>query len=258
MNPIVPSFGYAVFTTGPPASLTRSSVPRFVIPIHAEPSASARTTSLFCDASFRTFGFNSFRKSFAARDLGRRHRVRLLRPCRLAGDRHHVGRDVLERDLALVLRVEQRVPRVRLRLDVLRVVVDLHGRPRERIAHVVRAVLPEREVPRDRVELLRHGSDERANDSVSPSLWYFGTQSASPDTMSNWLPVCLIFRYASALSLNSVGRPWIVRLLLHGRQLVVRVVVRPGEPVQRDSLCSSRPRTLYRSTLSKSRRILQR
>jgi len=38
-------------------------------------------------------------------------------------------------------------------------------------------------------------------------LWYFGTQSASPETMSNWLPVCLIFRYASALSLNNVGRP---------------------------------------------------
>ena len=65
MKPIVPSFGYAVLTTGPPASLTRSSVPRFVIPIHADPSASARTTSLFCEASFRTFGLNSLRNAFA-------------------------------------------------------------------------------------------------------------------------------------------------------------------------------------------------
>ena len=65
MKPIVPSFGYAVLTTGPPASLTRSSVPRFVIPIHADPSASARTTSLFCDASLSTFGFSCLRKSFA-------------------------------------------------------------------------------------------------------------------------------------------------------------------------------------------------
>src|SRR5262249_9445941 len=58
MNPIVPSFGYAVLTTGPPASLTRSSVPRFVMPIHADPSASARTTSLFCEASLSTFGLS--------------------------------------------------------------------------------------------------------------------------------------------------------------------------------------------------------
>ena len=43
---------------------------------------------------------------------------------------------------------------------------------------------------------------------MSPSVLYFGTQRASPDTMSNWPPVCLIFRYASALSENSVGRPW--------------------------------------------------
>src|SRR4051794_3313176 len=65
MNPIVPSFGYAVLIVGPPASLTRSSVPRFVIPIHAEPSASARTTSLFCEASLSTFGFSPLRYSFA-------------------------------------------------------------------------------------------------------------------------------------------------------------------------------------------------
>ena len=65
MKPIVPSFGYAVLTVGPPASLTRSSVPRLVIPIHAEPSASARTTSLFCDASLSTFGLSSLRYAFA-------------------------------------------------------------------------------------------------------------------------------------------------------------------------------------------------
>ena len=195
MKPTVPSFGYAGLTTGPPASLTRSSVPRFVIPIHAEPSASARTTSLFCEASLRTFGLNSFRQPFAPRDLGRRHGVRLLRTGRLARDRHHVRRDVLERDLALVLRVEDRVPRVRHRLDVLRVVVDLHRRPRERIAHVVRAVLPERERPRDRVQLLtrRAATRGRTTPSARPCCTS-GTQSASPDTMSNWLPVCLIFR----------------------------------------------------------------
>src|SRR5262249_6651508 len=66
MKPIVPSFGYAVLTTGPPASLTRSSVPRFVIPIHADPSANARTTSLFCEASFSTFGLNCLRNDFAS------------------------------------------------------------------------------------------------------------------------------------------------------------------------------------------------
>src|SRR5205085_10911899 len=65
MKPTVPSLGYAVLTTGPPASLTRSSVPRFVMPIHADPSASARTTSLFCAASFRTFGFRPLRNAFA-------------------------------------------------------------------------------------------------------------------------------------------------------------------------------------------------
>ena len=65
MKPIVPSFGYAGFTTGPPASFTRSSVPRLVMPIHADPSASARTTSLFCDASLSTFGLNAFRNAFA-------------------------------------------------------------------------------------------------------------------------------------------------------------------------------------------------
>ena len=37
-----------------------------MIPIHAEPSASARTTSLFCEASLSTFGFNAFRYSFAS------------------------------------------------------------------------------------------------------------------------------------------------------------------------------------------------
>jgi len=36
-----------------------------VIPIHADPSASARTTSLFCDASLRTFGFSCLRNAFA-------------------------------------------------------------------------------------------------------------------------------------------------------------------------------------------------
>src|SRR5262249_38880176 len=65
MKPIVPSLGYAVFTSGPPASFTRSSVPRFVIPIQADSSASARTTSLFCEASLRTFGLSCLRKSFA-------------------------------------------------------------------------------------------------------------------------------------------------------------------------------------------------
>jgi hypothetical protein len=35
------------------------------MPIHAEPSASARMTSLFCDASLRTFGLSSFRYAFA-------------------------------------------------------------------------------------------------------------------------------------------------------------------------------------------------
>src|SRR5437868_13571179 len=66
MNPIVPSFGYAGLTTGPPASLTRSSVPRFVIPIHADSSASALTTSLFWEASLRTFGLNCFSQLFAS------------------------------------------------------------------------------------------------------------------------------------------------------------------------------------------------
>jgi hypothetical protein len=32
--------------------------------------------------------------------------------------------------------------------------------------------------------------------------------------MSNWLPVCLILRYASALSENSCGRPWMLIALL--------------------------------------------
>ena len=35
------------------------------IAIQAEPSVSARTTSLFCETSFSTFGFTVFRKSFA-------------------------------------------------------------------------------------------------------------------------------------------------------------------------------------------------
>ena len=35
------------------------------MPIQAEPSASARTTSLFCEASFSTFGFSSLRNAFA-------------------------------------------------------------------------------------------------------------------------------------------------------------------------------------------------
>ena len=36
-----------------------------MIPIHAEPSASARTTSLFCEASLSTFGLSAFRYAFA-------------------------------------------------------------------------------------------------------------------------------------------------------------------------------------------------
>ena len=36
------------------------------------------------------------------------------------------------------------------------------------------------------------GIDERSNDSVSPSWFIFGTQSASAAAMSNWDPVVRI------------------------------------------------------------------
>src|SRR4051812_25002896 len=42
---------------------------------------------------------------------------------------------------------------------------------------------------------------------MRPSSRYFFTHSASPETISNWLPVCLICRRASALSENSFGPP---------------------------------------------------
>jgi hypothetical protein len=35
------------------------------MPIQADPSASARTTSLFCEASLSTLGLKDLRKSFA-------------------------------------------------------------------------------------------------------------------------------------------------------------------------------------------------
>src|SRR5450755_421105 len=65
MKPNTPSDGVAILTTGPPAALTRKSVPRFSMAIHAEPSASARTESEFCDTSLRNAGLADLRKSCA-------------------------------------------------------------------------------------------------------------------------------------------------------------------------------------------------
>ena len=42
--------------------MTRTSVPRLEMPIAASPLAIMVTISLFCEASFTTFGFNAFRK----------------------------------------------------------------------------------------------------------------------------------------------------------------------------------------------------
>ena len=170
MKPIVPSFGYAGFTTGPPASLTRSSVPRFVIADPGRAVGQRADDLVVLRRELEDVRLERLQERLRPRDLGRRHRVRLLGAGRPRRDRHHVRRDVLERDLALVLLVEQRVPRVGLRLDELRVVVDLDGRPRERIAHVVRAVLPERELPGDRVQLLRHRQRRQVEGLGQPVL----------------------------------------------------------------------------------------
>ena len=61
MKPIVPSFGYAALTTGPPASFTRSSEPRLVTPIATDLLANNWMTSLFCEASFSRLGFKAAR-----------------------------------------------------------------------------------------------------------------------------------------------------------------------------------------------------
>src|SRR5215470_15270933 len=50
MKPIVPSGGYADLSSGPPASLTRTSVPRFEMPMAASPLAIIVTISLFSAA----------------------------------------------------------------------------------------------------------------------------------------------------------------------------------------------------------------
>src|SRR5262249_57809806 len=50
--------------SGPFASRTRASVPRFSIVSHADSSVSARTTSVFWETSLSTFGFNCLRKAF--------------------------------------------------------------------------------------------------------------------------------------------------------------------------------------------------
>src|SRR6266849_4956556 len=61
----MPSFAEATLISGPPASFTRTSVQRFSIESQAEPSDSARTTSVFCETSFSTFGLNDLRNGFA-------------------------------------------------------------------------------------------------------------------------------------------------------------------------------------------------
>src|SRR6478736_1247493 len=62
MKPIVPSGGYADLSSGPPAFLTRMSVPRLEIPIAASPLAIIEMISLFCDASLMMFGLSDPRK----------------------------------------------------------------------------------------------------------------------------------------------------------------------------------------------------
>ena len=105
MKPIVPSLGYTAFTTGPPASLTRSSEPRLVTPIATDLLASNWMTSLFCEASLSRLGFSAARKSARSRQLVTSHAVRILHVRRTPGDRQEVGRDVLGNDHALVGRV---------------------------------------------------------------------------------------------------------------------------------------------------------
>src|SRR4029077_12987574 len=68
IQPTTPSLGVASLTVGPPAALTRKSVPRFSSAIHAEPSASARTESEFWETSLRNAGLADLRKS-CARDI---------------------------------------------------------------------------------------------------------------------------------------------------------------------------------------------
>src|SRR5262245_155886 len=62
MKPIVPSGGYADLSSGPPAFLTRMSVPRFEMPMAASPLAIIEMISLFCDASLMMFGLSDPRK----------------------------------------------------------------------------------------------------------------------------------------------------------------------------------------------------
>ena len=122
---------------------------------------------------------------------------------------------------------------VGLRLDVLRVVVDLDGRPRERVAHVVRAVLPEREAPRDRVELLR-GRDLRERERGRQAVLVVLRDPERVARHDVELAAGLLDLQIGVGVVGEQRRPALdLRGLVHGRELVVRVVVRPRQQVER-------------------------
>ena len=154
IQPMVPSLGVKTLRSGPPWSLTRASVPRLPVAIQASPVLSLAMVSVAWLASVRMFGLSRVRASLALAISSGVMLYGVLRSGELAHVGHDLDRLVLDDHSLLVLRVEQDLPRIRRRRDLGRVVVDLDGRPAERIAEVALRLRPDRERPGDRVELL--------------------------------------------------------------------------------------------------------